>query len=153
MRIAPEGGANGLNDEGKPGTMSTIRQGVKKFRRELKEDPELAADLLSNKMGEQIDKYGDKLFAERGALQAMLADTPLVKNLDNPEYMKTLLDGKANLEELFAELGSTHFDKPDEFHPDADRILPGFRALINLPDLPGQVIRSLTKSEGMVKSN
>lgn len=195
MRIAPEGGGNGLNDEGKSGTMSTIRQGVKKFRRELKEDSELAADHLSNKMGEQIDKYGDKLFADpitidaptgpvtiypqrtnnileqffrgvrRGyrrktgnnsmhsALQAMLADTPLVKNLDNPGYMKTLLDGKANLEELFAELGSTHFDKPDEFHSDADRILPGFRALINLPDLPGQVIRSLTKSGKMVKSN
>lgn len=39
------------------------------------------------------------------ALQAMLADTPLVKNLDNPDYMKILLDGKENLEELFAELG------------------------------------------------
>ena len=29
-------------------------------------------------------------------LQAMLTDTPLVKNLDNDEYMKILLDGSAN---------------------------------------------------------
>ncbi len=37
-------------------------------------------------------------------LQTMLADTPLVKNLKNPEYMKLLLDGKASLEERFAEI-------------------------------------------------
>lgn len=38
----------------------------------------------------------------------MPGDIPLVKNLDNPDYMNILLDGKANLEELFAELGTTH---------------------------------------------
>ena len=37
----------------------------------------------------------------RPMLQTMLADTPLVKNLDNDEYMKILLDGKTKLEELF----------------------------------------------------
>ena len=30
-------------------------------------------------------------------LQAMLADTPLVKNLENREYVNALLDGKATL--------------------------------------------------------
>jgi hypothetical protein len=196
MRIAPAGGDCGLNDEGTSETMSSIRQGVEKFRSYLNEDPKLAADPLSKKMAGQIDKYGDKLFADpitvdtprgpatiypqrtnnileqffrgirRGyrrktgnnsmcrALQAMLADTPLVKNLDNPDYMKILLNGKANLEELFAELGSTHLDVPAEEQLDnTDRILPGFRALINLPALPGQVIRSLTGSVNMVKSN
>ncbi len=37
-------------------------------------------------------------------LQTMLADTPLVKNLENPDYMKILLNGKANLEERLAEI-------------------------------------------------
>jgi len=37
-------------------------------------------------------------------LQTILADTPLVKNLENPEYMKILLNGKTNLEERFAEI-------------------------------------------------
>jgi len=37
-------------------------------------------------------------------LRTMLANTPLVKNLQNPEYMKLLLNGKTSLEELFAEL-------------------------------------------------
>jgi len=36
-------------------------------------------------------------------LRTMLADTPLVKNLQNPEYMQILLDGKASLEALFAQ--------------------------------------------------
>jgi len=48
-------------------------------------------------------------------LQTMLADTPLVKNLDNDEFMKILLDGKANLEQLFADLeltATTHSTEP-----------------------------------------
>ncbi len=37
-------------------------------------------------------------------LQTMLADTPVVKNLENPEYRKILLNGKTSLEERFAEI-------------------------------------------------
>ena len=40
---------------------------------------------------------------------AMLVDTPPVKNLENPEYMKILLKGKGCLEELFAEIDSTRY--------------------------------------------
>ena len=34
----------------------------------------------------------------------MLAQTPLVKNLDNPQYMEIILNGKANLAQRFAEI-------------------------------------------------
>ena len=34
----------------------------------------------------------------------MLADTPLVNNLQNPEYLKILLDGQPTLEALFAQI-------------------------------------------------
>jgi hypothetical protein len=37
-------------------------------------------------------------------LQTMFADTPLVKNLGNPDYMKIMLAGKKSLEEKFAEI-------------------------------------------------
>ena len=37
-------------------------------------------------------------------LQAMLSDTPLVKNLENIDYIKILLNGKTSLEELFSEV-------------------------------------------------
>jgi hypothetical protein len=195
MRIAPVDGGNGLNDEGTAEAISTIRQGVGKFRQELKDDPKLSADPLALKMARQIDKYDDKLFADpikvdtpngpitiypqrtnnilerffRGerhayrrktgndsmcrALQAMLADTPLVRNLDNPNYMKILLDGKANLEELFAELGTAHLEGEDGLQANTDRTLPGFSALMKLPTLPEQVVRSLRNPIKMAKSN
>ena len=69
-------------------------------------------------------------------LQAMLADTPLVRNLDNPSYMKILLEGKANLQELFAELETTHRATEDIWAANPDRILPGFRALRNCKPFP-----------------
>ena len=37
-------------------------------------------------------------------LQSMLTDMPLVKNLENREYVQVLLDGKGSLEELFASI-------------------------------------------------
>jgi len=39
-------------------------------------------------------------------LQAMLADTPLVRNLKNSEYLKILLDGCQSLEERFSRIES-----------------------------------------------
>jgi len=195
MRIAPLDSGNGLNDESTEEDISTIRQGVEKFRQELEKDPKLAADPLARKMAEQIDKYKEKLFADpikvdtpngpitiypqrtnnilekffRGerqayrrktgndsmcrTLQAMLADTPLVRNLDNTNYMKILLDGKANLEELFAELGKAHLPYDDGLQTDTDRILPGFRSLMKMPTLPEQIVQSLIKQVGMAKSN
>jgi len=187
MRIAPTDGSNGLNDEGTPETMSTIRHRVSQFRSEFKTNPKLAKDPLAKKMAEQIDKYDDKLFADpitvntpngpisiypqrtnnilerffraqrhahrrktgndsmSRTLQAMLADTPLVKNLDNPDYMKILLNGKDNLEQLFAELGAVSCSGPGPFLADTHRILPGFRDLMKLPTLPDRLIRSLGK--------
>ena len=178
---------DGLNDEGTPEAMASIRQGVLRFREELEKDPKRMADPIGRKMAEQIDKYGDKIFADpievitplgkafiypqrtnnileqffRGVrrghrrktgnnsmhrvLQTMLADTPLVKNLDNPEYMEILLDGKENLAELFTELEPYSIkNSAVESRSETDRLLPGFRALINHPTLPIRVAQYCT---------
>jgi len=196
MRIALPDGGKGLNDDGTPEVMASIRQGVAQFREELEKYPQLTVDRLSKKMAEQIDKYGDKLFAEaievmtpqgktsiypqrtnnileqffRGVrrghrrktgnnsmhrvLQTMLADTPLVKNLDNPAYMEILLDGKQNLAELFADLGPTLItNAAAESQSGTDRLLPGFPALISHPTLPEQVAQSFSRYLGQGKSN
>ena len=55
--------------------------------------------------------------------------------------MDILLDGKANLEELFAEIGNISLEDTAESKADTDRILPGFRTLANNPNLPDQVVR------------
>lgn len=87
------------------------------------------------------------------ALQSMPADTPLVKNLDNPDYMKILLDGNENLEELFAEMGLSLAKENGGLFAEADRVLPGFRSLARLPSLPGKLIKSLAGNRNAVKSN
>jgi len=195
MRIAPQGGGNGLNDDGTPEAISSIQKGVEQFRRQITENPKLADDQLSIKMVAQIDKYDDKLFADpivvntpngsvtiypqrtnniieqffrdlkrshrrrtgnnsmSRVLNSMLADTPLVKNLDNPEYMDMLLDGKANLEELFSEVDRMQTEKDEKLVTKNDRILPGFKAIINLPLLPEYMASVFKKNQNPVKSN
>lgn len=74
-------------------------------------------------------------------LKNMLVDTPLVKNLDNPDYMQLLLNGKSDLEELFASIDPIILHDEIEQHSGVDRILPGFRKIIKLPALPDYFIR------------
>lgn len=195
MRIAPPAGNNGLNDEGTAEAIASIRQGVVEFRNELEIDPSLSADPLCRKMAEQIDKYGDRLFADpievdtpngkvtiypqrtnnileqffRGirrahrrktgndsmgrTLQTMLADTPLVKNLDNPAYMEVLLNGKTSLEERFAELDATPMVNTADFHAEFGRMLPGFRTLVTQQTLPEKIIHAAKSQPCLLKSN
>jgi hypothetical protein len=70
------------------------------------------------------------------ALQTMLADTPLVKNLANPDYMTVLLDGNTTLEELFAGLDVNTADYNAALAAATERILPGFKGLTVLENLP-----------------
>lgn len=195
MRIALPGGGNGLNDEGTAKGISSIRQAVMQFRHRLEADPKLASDQLCCNMAKQIDKYGDKLFADplevetptgpvtiypqrtnnileqffrklhRGyrrktgnnsmqrTLKTMLADTPLVKNLDNPDYMTHLLNGKANLEEIFARMGPILCTSEVDSKSDTDRVLPGFRKIINLPTLPEYLMGLAANEQQMVWPN
>ena len=69
------------------------------------------------------------------------------------DHRKILLDKKAGLEEVFAELGTSYMAELGGLQTNTDRVLPGFRALMNLPALPAQVIRTLTKSACLGKSN
>jgi len=195
MRIALPNGTKGLNDEGATEDMSSIRGRVQKFRKSLDRDPKLAADRLCVKVAEQIDRYGEKLFADpitvntphgsiiiqpqrtnnnmeqffRGiryghrrrtgndsmsrALQAMLADTPLVKNLDNPRYMDILLNGRHTLEELFAALDAQAAETDQATPPEDHPVLAGFSNLIRLPKLPELVANLFDKAVQIRKSN
>ena len=75
-------------------------------------------------------------------LQSMLADTPLVKNLDNPRYIEILLNGKSNLEDLFADIGSLQLTENTLPELEQNHILPGFRQLVAMKNLPDRIIRS-----------
>ena len=80
-------------------------------------------------------------------LQTMLADTPLVKNLENPQYMDLLLDGKATLEERFAEIDTEMVRKQlveAQRHP--EKIPAKVKKIIAIPELP-QIITNIFQNE------
>jgi hypothetical protein len=81
-------------------------------------------------------------------LQTVLADTPLIKNLDNDQYMNILLDGKANLEEVFAEIDvKVVRDELAKAQQDFNKIPVKLRKIISQAQLPERVAEMLKVPE------
>lgn len=184
MRIAPLDGSDGLNSGEELVPMASIKESVQQFRQEVMSRPDYPTSGHWKALIAQIDKYGDKLFADpirvqtphgplliqpqrtnnilerffrgfrRGArrksgdnsisrlLQSMLADTPLVRNLENPPYLKVLLNGQATLEERFAQIDVETVRK--ELHAaqiSPERVPRRIRKLIALPTFPQTLCR------------
>jgi len=74
-------------------------------------------------------------------LKAMLADTPLIKNLENPEYLKIILDGKPRLEERFAEIEAQLVMKElSKLQNDSEKVSPKIKKIIKMPELPDVLV-------------
>jgi len=89
----------------------------------------------------------------RQMLQAMLADTPLVKNLDNKRYMAILLGQKKNLEELFAGLDQNATTHGKNQPGTCEQLLPGFKQIIAHQSMPKQIADLLGQYKIGAKSN
>jgi hypothetical protein len=77
-------------------------------------------------------------------LKSILADTPLVKNLDNPEYVNIILNGCSTLEERFAKIDSNMVvEKLKIEQKEQQRISPAMKKIIQLQDLPDRLISLL----------
>lgn len=73
-------------------------------------------------------------------LKSILADTPLVKNLDNPDYMQIILDGSDTLEERFERIDSYMVTERLKVEQKKyERISPEMRKIIQQPDLPDKL--------------
>ena len=80
-------------------------------------------------------------------LRTMLAETPLVKNLQNPDYMKILLHEKATIEELFAEIEiATLREEFRKAQLNPERIPSKIKRLIALPDYPEKLVSIIEKT-------
>jgi hypothetical protein len=78
--------------------------------------------------------------------QAMLADTPLVKNLQNEAYMKILLNGKPTLEERFAEIDIAAVRKQlNDSQKSLEKIPATIKKIISKPRFP-QIIANLFRA-------
>ena len=81
-------------------------------------------------------------------LQAMLADTPLVKNLQNDSYIKILLNGKPTLEALFAEIESASVRKEmRDAQASPEKIPDKIKKIITQPQLPQMISRIFLATE------
>lgn len=87
-------------------------------------------------------------------LRTMLADTPLVKNLENKDYLDILLGGNMTLGERFAEIDvSTVREELKKSQEHSERVPAVIRRLIKKPDLP-QIITDLFQNAALSsKSN
>lgn len=67
-------------------------------------------------------------------LQSMIADTPLVRNLENPSYLKILLKGQVTLEERFAQIDiETVRKEMQAAQKSVEKVPAKIRQLIALP--------------------
>jgi hypothetical protein len=79
--------------------------------------------------------------SSRRMLRTILAETPLIKNLENPAYVKILLNGKASLEDVFAELDIDTFRaafRQAQVVP--DRVPAKLKPLIAMSDFPEKLV-------------
>ena len=84
-------------------------------------------------------------------LQTMLVDTPLVKNLDNPSYMKIILNGNADLAERFSKVDIKQVRQALTEERQTTRFYPKrMRKLFKLPDL---LVDNRSYLEGFIESN
>jgi len=69
-------------------------------------------------------------------IKAMLADTPLVKNLSNPAYMKIILNGHETLEDRFAEIDEMLVRQEMKKSEGHEGISARMRRVLRKPNLP-----------------
>ncbi len=75
-------------------------------------------------------------------LKGMLADTPLVRNLSNPEYVSILLKGKESLADRFAEIDIQQVRQEEKENERRWRKYPKQMCrLFKVPDLPQRMMR------------
>jgi len=80
-------------------------------------------------------------------LRTMLAETPLVKNLQNPEYVRLFLKEKASLEEVFAEIEiATVREEFRKAQLNPEKIPTKITRLIALPDYPAKLVAMVAKA-------
>ena len=77
-------------------------------------------------------------------LQSILADTPLIKNLQNTLYMELLLDGKSSLEELFATIEHHEVNKIMKKSQESENKIPKkIKKMIARPNFPDNICNIL----------
>jgi len=79
-------------------------------------------------------------------LKALLSNTPLVQNLQNPEYMKVLLNGHSSLEDRFAEIDVELVRKEvKKINDQQEKIPASMKKVLQTKNLPVKIAK-ITKT-------
>jgi hypothetical protein len=111
--------------------------------------PQRTNNILEQLFRDLSRRYRKKsgLNCREKTIKAMLADTPLVKNLENEKYLSVLLDGKSSLEERFAEINTNEVrNQILKLRDESDLLSPKMKKLIKISELPESVL-SLLKQQ------
>lgn len=82
-------------------------------------------------------------------IRSMLADTPLVKNLSNPEYVKIILNGHDTLEKRFAEIDEKLVRQEMKKSEDHQGISARMKKVLRKPNLPS-LLATISKAAATV---
>jgi len=83
-------------------------------------------------------------------LKTMLAQTPLVKNLENPQYMEIILNGKANLAGRFAEIDIVQVRKAfAEAQVVTQKYPKRMAEVFKIPNLPQRLLKMPPKKSAI----
>ena len=82
-------------------------------------------------------------------IKAMLADTPLVRNLSNPEYVKVILNGHDTLEERFAEIDERLVRQEMKKSEDHQGLSARMKKVLRKPNFPSLLAKMSKASAPM----
>ena len=108
--------------------------------------PQRTNNILEQLFRDMSRRYRKKsgLNCRERTIKAMLADTPLVKNLENEKYLAVLLDGKSSLEERFAEIDAKEVrNQILKLRDESDLLSPKMKKLTKKSKLPESVLSVL----------
>ena len=87
-------------------------------------------------------------------IQAMVDDTPLIRNLKNDNYRKIIIGDKKSLAEVFAEIDVSEVRKKMKEHNVCDEKIPGkIQDLLKKENLPDMLLNIGAKFRKIKKSN
>jgi len=85
--------------------------------------------------------------SSRRMLRTILSETPLIKNLENPHYMKILLNGRASLEAVFAQIDIDTLRAAFKKARNAPEKVPAkLKAIAEMVDFPEMLVKMVGKA-------
>jgi hypothetical protein len=145
---------------GKGGEYKAMNSQIKKYWEKLFSDP-IIVDTQQGKISIQPQRTNnimERFFRDyrrsnrkktgfdslTRTLKTMIADTPLVKNLENDEYMKIILKGKTSLEARFAEINPKLIkEQLSEAQKEIRKMPEGIAKLIKIPNFGQKLIEAI----------